>query len=289
MASVSESQETASGAAPPPVRQVVLCFDGTGNTFRTDGTNTNILKICGLLEKSDEQRKPYPLLLCTINSGIGTNITPGSLASTMLKPAWAFGHTKAFKMAMGKSFEDHVLGGYRFLMGHYRDGAQIFIFGFSRGAFTARVLNEMLDAVGLLGPDNEEVLPLLWDAFITWKLLPTYTNQKGTEKIIKAQNDIGLAKETLSRHITPRVRFLGMFDAVNSVANFKALGMHVKTETEFVRHAVSIDERRVKFRPLLTELAGETIRDDTGAEAHRWVGPWERVSRRNGIGGTIVG
>jgi uncharacterized protein (DUF2235 family) len=30
-----------------PQRQIVLCFDGTGNTFRTDGADTNILKICG--------------------------------------------------------------------------------------------------------------------------------------------------------------------------------------------------------------------------------------------------
>jgi uncharacterized protein (DUF2235 family) len=38
-----------------PRRQIVLCFDGTGNTFRADGTETNILKICRMLEKSDEQ------------------------------------------------------------------------------------------------------------------------------------------------------------------------------------------------------------------------------------------
>lgn len=42
-------------------RQIVLCFDGTGNTFRTDGTDTNVLKICRMLEKSDEQRKDYLL------------------------------------------------------------------------------------------------------------------------------------------------------------------------------------------------------------------------------------
>lgn len=36
-------------------RQIVLCFDGTGNTFRTDGTETNILRICRMLERTDEQ------------------------------------------------------------------------------------------------------------------------------------------------------------------------------------------------------------------------------------------
>lgn len=37
--------------------QIVLCFDGTGNTFRADGTETNILKICRMLERGDEQRE----------------------------------------------------------------------------------------------------------------------------------------------------------------------------------------------------------------------------------------
>jgi uncharacterized protein (DUF2235 family) len=39
---------------PKPI-QIVLCFDGTGNTFRADGTETNILKICRMLQRTDEQ------------------------------------------------------------------------------------------------------------------------------------------------------------------------------------------------------------------------------------------
>lgn len=35
-------------------RQIVLCFDGTGNTFRADGADTNILKIYRMLEKNDD-------------------------------------------------------------------------------------------------------------------------------------------------------------------------------------------------------------------------------------------
>lgn len=43
----------------PPKRQIVLCFDGTGNTFRVDGADTNILKIYRLLEKSDNTRESF--------------------------------------------------------------------------------------------------------------------------------------------------------------------------------------------------------------------------------------
>lgn len=41
----------------PSKRQIVLCFDGTGNTFRADGADTNILKIYRMLEKSDNTRE----------------------------------------------------------------------------------------------------------------------------------------------------------------------------------------------------------------------------------------
>lgn len=38
-------------------RQIVLCFDGTENTFTTNGPETNVLKICRMLERTDEQCK----------------------------------------------------------------------------------------------------------------------------------------------------------------------------------------------------------------------------------------
>lgn len=43
------------GASQSPPVQIVLCFDGTGNTFEVNGTDTNILKICGMLPRSDNQ------------------------------------------------------------------------------------------------------------------------------------------------------------------------------------------------------------------------------------------
>ncbi|OQE13508.1 hypothetical protein PENFLA_c047G05608 [Penicillium flavigenum] len=220
-------------------RQIVLCFDGTGNTFRTDGTDTNVLKICRMLEKSDEQ-------LCYYQPGIGTDITPGSLASTTIQKKGKLGNSKALNLALGSSFDRHVLGGYRFLMRHYQAGAKVYIFGFSRGAYTARFLNEMLDYVGLLGPDNEEVVPFIWDAFVSWKLGRTDNNR---EEKRRAFVTMKFCRETLSRPMS-RVQFLGMFDAVNSIADFE-VNVDGMPSSKVVRHAVSIDERRIKFRPVL--------------------------------------
>lgn len=39
-----------------PARELVLCFDGTGNTFRADGSETNILKIFRMLDRTKDNR-----------------------------------------------------------------------------------------------------------------------------------------------------------------------------------------------------------------------------------------
>lgn len=131
-------------------------------------------------------------------------------------------------------------------MRHYQAGTKVYIFGFSRGAYTARFLNEMLDYVGLLGPDNEEVVPFIWDAFVSWKLGRTDKDREAKKKAFRVMKD---SREILSRPMA-RVHFLGMFDAVNSIADFE-VNVDGRTSSKVVRHAVSIDERRIKFRPVL--------------------------------------
>ncbi|KAF3387159.1 Uncharacterized protein F1880_001658 [Penicillium rolfsii] len=230
-------------AWPSPPVQIVLCFDGTGNTFEVNGTDTNILKICRMLPRSDHQLVYY-------QPGIGTEITAGSLAATTLKKSSRLGKSKTLSQALGKSFDRHVLGGYRFLMRHYRSDGNIYIFGFSRGAYTARFLAEMLDYVGLLGPDNEEMLPFIWDAFSRWKLTRFNGDTgKGSREQKRAMEFLYSIRETLCRPMT-RIRFVGLFDTVNSVADFE-INNDDRSSARVIRHAVSIDERRVKFQPVL--------------------------------------
>lgn len=138
-------------------------------------------------------------------------------------------------------------------MRHYQAGAKVYIFGFSRGAYTARFLNEMLDHVGLLGPDNEEVVPFIWDAFVSWKLGRTDHDDRARRNAFAIMKQ---SREILSRPMV-RVHFLGMFDAVNSIADFD-LKAEARPSTMIVRHAVSIDERRIKFRPVLLQSDRES-------------------------------
>lgn len=67
---------------------------------------------------------------------------------------------------------------YRFPMRYYQECDQIFIFGFSRGAYTARVVAGMLHKVGLLTQGNEELIPFTWTPTRTSATKPFLTASK---------------------------------------------------------------------------------------------------------------
>jgi uncharacterized protein (DUF2235 family) len=77
-------------------------------------------------------------------------------------------YLKAKDSAIGSSFAEHVMGGYKFLMRYYSSEDDLYFFGFSRGAYTARFLAEMLDHIGLLSAGNEELIRFAWKTYAKW-------------------------------------------------------------------------------------------------------------------------
>ena len=169
-------------------------------------------------------------------------------------------YQKAVDAAVGKSFDQHVMGGYRFLMRYYHPGDDIYMFGFSRGAYTARFLCEMLDHVGLVVQGNEEMVLFAWKTFSAWQMRAHDDSTQGKRKKEEMYNYMKAFRETFARPVK-RVRFLGLFDTVNSVPRFE--NAWLKRESRFpytarstarvIRHAVGLDERRAKFRQDLVE------------------------------------
>lgn len=105
----------------------------------------------------------------------------------------------------------------------------------------------MLDAIGLLSADNEELIPFVWEAFTEWKFAP----KSHRKERMNAYKCLQVSRETMCRPVEV-VHFLGLFDTVNSVAE-----CHSKSDLRpiprIMRHALSIDERRIKFQPVLFE------------------------------------
>lgn len=176
--------------------------------------------------------------------------------STRLKSAYQ----KAIDAAVGTSFDQHVMGGYRFLMRYYHPGDDIYMFGFSRGAYTARFLCEMLDHVGLVVQGNEEMVHFAWKTFSQWQMRAHDSSERGKRKKEEMYNYMRAFRETFTRPVK-RVRFLGLFDTVNSVPRFEKAWLKrgsrfpytARSTARVIRHAVGLDERRAKFRQDLVE------------------------------------
>ncbi|KAK7510647.1 uncharacterized protein IWZ02DRAFT_111779 [Phyllosticta citriasiana] len=247
-------------------RKFVLCFDGTGNKFSGTNSDSNILKIYRMLDRGDGSQFHY------YQPGIGTYVTTGSYSHTSHYARFKSWYLKAKDSAIGTSFAEHVMGGYKFLMRYYLPGDEIYFFGFSRGAYTARFLAEMLDHTGLLTAGNEEMCRFAWKTFQKWQTRQERTEEERKEK--RYLRDFMCAfRETFSRPVR-RIRFLGLFDTVNSVPTFENAWMQrskfpytARSTARVIRHAVAIDERRAKFRQ---DLISEVKTTKKRRHHHRW-------------------
>jgi uncharacterized protein (DUF2235 family) len=129
----------------PQPKRIVLCFDGTANQIGA-GNLTNVAKLFEMLEKNDPTSQ-----LAYYDPGVGTLAPARSSLIGKL--------TLLYEQAFGVGLKDNVAQAYRYLMQHWRPGDAIYIFGFSRGAYTARALAGMLLRPGLMRPGSENLLP----------------------------------------------------------------------------------------------------------------------------------
>ncbi|KAI6147467.1 hypothetical protein BKA82DRAFT_495935 [Pisolithus tinctorius] len=206
-------------------RMLILCFDGTAGHF--DSHNTNVVKLFGLLRKDvmDKQR-------CYYQPGIGTYFDPGVVSP--LFSWWA----KILDDAIAWYLDEHVMDGYKFLMANHRPGDKICLFGFSRGAYTARALAGMLAKVGLLPRDNLQSVRFAYN----------YYKREDKKGIALAKK----FKENFCQEVD--VEFVGVWDTVQSTGILVHRSLPFTDSNTFIttfRHALSLDEHRAKFRPNL--------------------------------------
>ena len=110
-------------ARRPAGRNLVVCCDGTGNEI---GVNlSNVLKLYRMLGKDRQQLVFY-------DPGVGTIAKLASWGRLKQK-LW-----EGFALASGYGLDDNILDAYRWLCSNWQEGDRIFLFGFSRGAYTVR-------------------------------------------------------------------------------------------------------------------------------------------------------
>ena len=226
----------------PDAKKIFIFCDGTGNKFQdqrgSPSANSNVVKLYTTLRVADNQVAYY-------HPGVGTMGDPNTRWAI---PRW---WSMVKGLAFGAGFQATVLDAYRYLMEVYNDGDEIYIFGFSRGAYTARAVAGLLHGYGLLCRGNEGHLLYAWNAFHdqlkdTRKLATKKRTDLAAQSI---SHDLAFA-ETYSRKVT--IRFMGLWDTVSSVgwiySPIRLLDMARNPIVQVARHAVSIDEKRAYYR-----------------------------------------
>ncbi|KAF8349608.1 hypothetical protein F5887DRAFT_878546 [Amanita rubescens] len=208
-------------AAPFTGKTLVLCFDGTGDQFDSD--NSNIVQLVSMLKKDDKTKQ-----MVYYQAGIGTYTTP-EIATPFMSNI-----SKILDEMLAWNLDAHVMGGYEFLMQNYIAGDRICIFGFSRGSYTARSLAGMVHKVGLLPADNRQQVPFAYKMY-------TRTDSVGWDQ----SNGF---KKAFSVDVP--IHFVGVWDTVDSVGVIPKRLPFTTSNTiiRTFRHAVSLDERRVRFK-----------------------------------------
>ncbi|MBN8642447.1 MAG: DUF2235 domain-containing protein [Flavobacteriales bacterium] len=212
-------------------KNIVICCDGTDNKL-TINENTNVVHLYSCLDFNSNQIAYY-------NPGVGT-IAPDGIRNWIARQWYVFKDSLS-----ASSLETNVMDAYIYLMDHYEDGDKIYLFGFSRGAYTVRMLSGLIEMFGLLHKGNSNHLRYV---------LEIYSKGEGTD-LFKIANSF---RVRFSKTI--RIHFIGVWDTVVAAGGImslyksfpfsKSLGI-----ANVVRHAIAIDERRkhYDFYPISNE------------------------------------
>jgi uncharacterized protein (DUF2235 family) len=218
-------------------RNVVLCCDGTSNQPADD--MTNVVKLYFALDTSDSTQQ-----IAYYHPGLGTMEPPGALT-----PDEKFA-TVTLGLATGRGIQDDIRDAYVFLADYYLQGDRVFIFGFSRGAFTARAIAGLLKMYGLIAAGNAALAPYA----IRMMFAINHAEKHGDSQTVNQVFELAQRfRETYSRDCKPR--FVGVWDTVSSVG-WLSHPTHLpytanNPDVAISRHAIAIDEHRAFFPPNL--------------------------------------
>lgn len=213
------------------MKRIIICSDGTWNKPEEDLTKdfpTNVLKFSRAIKPVDDK----------------------GVAQTVFYD-WGIGsyHDKIGGGGFGAGLDKNIMDGYRYIVHNYDVGDEIFLFGFSRGAYTVRCLAGLINNCSILKKEHEN------------KITEAYTLYKNPK--VKPDDETSQAFRTEYSHAqkTP-VHFVGVWDTVGALGLPKSVFGFIKDKHLFydnkigsiiktARHALSIDEKRKDFEPTI--------------------------------------
>ncbi|KIM84974.1 hypothetical protein PILCRDRAFT_817818 [Piloderma croceum F 1598] len=232
-------------------KRVIVCCDGTwqdGIVVKERWKYTNILRLSRTINHEDSRQQPVIPQIVFYQSGIGSENNF---------------YSEYIQGPTGASLAEKVQEGYGFISQNYQPGDEIFLFGFSRGAYTARMIAAFIGAIGVL---DRQDMDHFAQVFIDFQ-----KRGKSKDKAEIAQLDANLApwtahdspgkKRADSDKDTFSVKCIGVFDTVGNLGlpeeltmgsqkmtkifgfSDKLLGEHI----EYAFHALALNETRADF------------------------------------------
>jgi uncharacterized protein (DUF2235 family) len=235
-------------------KNIAIFADGTGNTV--GNYDSNVLRLCrmadirnphrqlviydpgvGTLRTPAELKNAFrrPGDTCESNGPLPIEDSPGGLAALLLGSAFGYGTKWNIKRLYGELAEQ------------YDPGDSVYIFGFSRGAFTARALAGMIYRCGLVKRCHRDK-DKIEDAYELYR--KHFEREETSEKLRRKKEKVQEFREKYSHPCN--IRFLGIFDTVKSVGYFSPRNLpHTRHNpiVQTVRHALSLHERRSFYAP----------------------------------------
>jgi uncharacterized protein (DUF2235 family) len=211
-------------------KRIALFLDGTWNTVED---NTNVWRMKSLCAVSPDQIAYYSI-------GVGTQ------------------YGEKIKGGMfGYGLDKEVIQAYEWLAEHYDPDDRIYIFGFSRGAFTARSLAGLVSKCGLLKPGSPVSLKQLYDRYRKGQAVHTIRELAHVPEAERTHEEKWLLEYSLPIPIF----FQGVYDTVGALgvpfgkvplisrSNYSFLETDLRINETLGFHALAIDEHREAFAP----------------------------------------
>jgi uncharacterized protein (DUF2235 family) len=231
------------------MKRLVMCCDGTWNSADQADPGgvpcpTNVVKLAYRVAKRDAKNDPQIIFY---DQGVGTGNKLDRLSGG----------------AFGEGLDDNILDAYRFLVANYEPNDAIYLFGFSRGAFTARSIGGMIRKCGIIKRTSIDRYVEARDLYKDPKVHP---DDEKALKFRTAHSCCG--KDSIA------IRFIGVWDTVGALGiPLRGLRWFTRKDHEFhdtelsgsvqaAAHALAIDEHRAPFEPTLWDekkKTGQTV------------------------------
>jgi len=228
------------------MKRIICCSDGTWN--KPDEKDKGVISptnVSIFYQSIDEKDENGNVQCIFYDQGVGTQ--------------W---YNKLSGGLLGAGINQNIIDAYQFIVTHFASGDEIFLLGFSRGAYTARSVAGLIFNAGILKPEHSDKIQQAFDLY------------RRRDDLSHPEELEAIEFKKAYCHLDVKIKFIGIWDTVGALGIPGKLFDIIKKElidcqfhdvklshmVENAYHAVAIDEQRVPFEATLWNQTPSCIR-----------------------------